>query len=227
MHAYLQYTETLCVPASLRLGVEFHYFMTCHHLQVHLSYALVTVADELPEEAEAGLGGERGVAEEESTDGGAGLGGKGGEEGAELGVEQAIGDGGDERGEGDAKDAEGEQGVVDAVADGAEDARQRGVEIAGLVQDQAGEVLELGGGEGMTVRAVGQGIEVARWGAGPARAELGVAVGAAGGVAAHGPAAAARDGAAGFARVTRHGWAHRMRDAWRVMRDAWRVMRGA
>jgi len=74
-----------------------------------------------------------------------------------------------------------------------------------MFDQEGGEVFEVGRGEGVAEVAVPEGIEVAAGGTGGTGAEFGVAMGAAIGVATHGPGAAGGDVAVGFVRVAGHG----------------------
>ena len=127
------------------------------------------------------------------------------EEGLQLGGEEASGDDGDELGEETAEGDEGHERVGGAGLEGLDGEADLEGEVSGLFDEVAGEMFEVGWGEGVGVAAVLEGVEVTVGGTGAARAELGVAVGAAAGVAAHGPGAAAGDLAVGFVRVSRHG----------------------
>ena len=127
------------------------------------------------------------------------------EEGLQLGGEEASGDDGDELGEEAAEGDEGHERVGGAGLEGLDGEADLEGEVSGLFDEVAGEMFEVGWGEGVGVATVLEGVEVTVGGTGAARAELGVAVGAAAGVAAHGPGAAAGDLAVGFVRVSRHG----------------------
>jgi hypothetical protein len=125
-------------------------------------------------------------------------------EGVEFGFEEAGGDEGDELGEEAVEGDEDGEGVGGAGLDGlGGEAKLKG-EVGGLFDGAEGEVFEVGWGEGVGVAAVLEGVEIARGSASAARAELGIAVGAAEGVAVHGPVGAAGVCAVGFVGVSWH-----------------------
>ena len=127
------------------------------------------------------------------------------EEGVELGDKEAVGDAGEEGGDEGLEGGEGFDGVVAAVVDGAGGEVEVVGELMGCAEDGVDELVEVSGGEGMGVLAGAEGIEVAGRGAGATGPELGITMGAAVGVAAHGPVAATGDLAAGFVWVSGHG----------------------
>jgi hypothetical protein len=123
----------------------------------------------------------------------------------EFGGAQA---GGDDEGELNDEAAEGDEGQEQVVRTGLDglggEAKLEG-EVGGLFDEEGGEVFEVGRGEGVAEVAVLEGIEVAAGGTGRTGTEFGVAMGAALGVATHGPGAAGRDVAVGFVWVAGHG----------------------
>lgn len=126
------------------------------------------------------------------------------EEGLQLGGEQGVGDYGDELGEEAAEGNEGHEGVAGTGLEGLNGQADLEGEVVGLLDDVAGDVFEVGWGEGVAVAAVFEGIEVTPGSAGSPGAEFGVAMGAAAGVATHGPGAAAGDLTVDFVWVARH-----------------------
>jgi len=131
--------------------------------------------------------------------------GDGLEVGAEFGGELVLGEAGLEVGEGGLEGEEGLVRIAGAALEGLCEAAEVGGEAVRLVDDLAGEVEEVGPGEGMGVLAGFEGVEVAGRGADEARSEFEVAVGAAAGVAAHSPVAAVGHLTAGFVWVSGHG----------------------
>jgi hypothetical protein len=127
------------------------------------------------------------------------------EEGVELGDKEVVGDAGEEGRHESLEGEEGLDGVLTAAVDGADG----GVEVVGELvvgaEDGVDELVEVVRGEGVGVLAGAEGVEVAGRGAGAAGAELRVAVGAAVGMAAHGPIATTGNLAAGFVRIAGHG----------------------
>jgi hypothetical protein len=130
----------------------------------------------LAEEAELpfGIGGMGAL--DELTDEVARPGREGGEVGAQLGVQGARRDLGDERGQDAAQGEEDEEGVVHAGLDGMQDLAEVDGQAVRVIDDAPGEVVELGGGEGVAVRTRTQGVEVPCRRASTTRAEFCVAV---------------------------------------------------
>jgi hypothetical protein len=126
-------------------------------------------------------------------------------EGAELGDKEIVGDAGEEGGQEGLEGEEGLDGILAAAMDGLDGAVEVVGELVGCAEDVVDELVEVVGREGVGVPAGAEGIEVAGRGAGAAGAEFGVQVGAAVGVAAHGPVVATGDLAAGFVRISGHG----------------------
>ena len=116
----------------------------------------------------------------------------------EFGGAQA---GSDNEGELNDEAAEGDEGQEQVVRTGLEglggEAKLEG-EVGGVFDQEVGEVFEVGRGERVAEVAVFEGIEVAAGGTGRAGAEFGVAMGAALGVATHGPGVAGGDVAVGL-----------------------------
>jgi len=130
--------------------------------------------------------------------------GKGAEESVQLRGEYLDSDAVDELVE---KAPEGDQGheeVARASVDGLGGQADLQGGVVGLFEDAAGEIFEIGWGEGVGVVAVFEGVEVAGGSAGAPGAELSVAMGAAAGMAAHGPGTAAGDFTVFLVRVSRH-----------------------
>jgi hypothetical protein len=127
------------------------------------------------------------------------------EQSFQLGGEEALGDVGDELGEEAVEGDEEQEGVADAVLEGLGGPAEVEGEVSGRFQDLGGEALEVGWGEGMAMAAVFEGVEVARGRTRATGAELGIAVGAAAGMAAHGPVAAAGNLTGGLVGVSGHG----------------------
>jgi hypothetical protein len=126
------------------------------------------------------------------------------EEDVELGDEEVIGDAGEKDGKEGLESSKGLDGVVAAVVDGADGGVEEVRELVWRVEDVLDELVEVVGRERVGMVTGAEGVQVAGLGAGAAGSELGIAVRAAVGVAAHGPVAAARDLAADFEFVSRH-----------------------
>jgi hypothetical protein len=90
--------------------------------------------------------------------------------------------------------------------DGADDGVEVQRDLVGDGEDGCDEVIELVEGEGVGVLTGAQGVEVAGWGAGAARAQLVVAVGAAEGARPHGPIAATGYLTGALGGVSGHGY---------------------
>ena len=127
-------------------------------------------------------------------------------EGVELGDKELVGDAGEESGDEGLEGEEGLDGIVAAAMEGLDSEAEVVGELVGVVEDGLGEDAEFVGSESMGVVAGAKGIEVAGWSARATGAELGIAVGAAVGVTAHGPGMAAGDLAVGFVRIAGHGF---------------------
>ena len=125
-------------------------------------------------------------------------------EGVELGFEQAGGDEGEDLGQKAVEGDEDRKGVAGAGLDGLDGEAKLEGEFGGLVDGVEGEVFEVGWRERMGVAAVLEGVEVALGSASAARAELYIAVGAAEGMAVHGPVSAAGVCTVGFVGVSWH-----------------------
>jgi hypothetical protein len=133
-----------------------------------------------------------------------GLGVKACQEGVQLDGVGQDSDAGDEQGAETIEGNEDQEGVAHAGLDRAQGEAYLQREVTGLVDGDTGETLHVGQGKGMAVIATGEGVEIPRRSAPATRAKLVVAVGAAAVAAAHGPGAAARNGAACLVRVSRH-----------------------
>jgi hypothetical protein len=127
------------------------------------------------------------------------------EHGVGLDGEELGGDERDELAQGGAEGDEGPVGVVGAGVDGADGDGQALGQVIGVAGEVLGQFDEVEGGEGVGVVAGLEGVEVATRRAAAARAEFGVAVRAAQGMAAHGPALTAGILAARFVPVSGHG----------------------
>jgi hypothetical protein len=126
------------------------------------------------------------------------------EEGMELGDEEAVGDTGEEGWHESPEGSEGLDRVLAAAVDGLDGEVEVVGELIGCVEDGVDELVEVIRREGVGVVTGPEGIEVSGRGAGASGPEFGVAMGAAMGVAAHGPVATAGDLAAGFLRISGH-----------------------
>jgi hypothetical protein len=128
------------------------------------------------------------------------------EKGIHLGGKEPYGHLGNEVGKGGAEGQQGPEGIrLGAAADGPGGEAEVIGQLVGLVDELVGQAAEVRGRQGMGVVPGFEGVEVGRRRTTATRAELGVAVGAAVGVAAHGPGAAAGCLAAGLVRVSGHG----------------------
>ena len=126
------------------------------------------------------------------------------EEGVQLGVEEVAGDEGQEIGEGGTEGEEGLDGIGGAAVDGVGHAGEGLGQPVRFAGELSGQAMEMGAGDGMGKLTGLEGVEVAPGRTAPAGSQLGVAVGPAAGLAAHGPVAAAGGLAAGFVRVSGH-----------------------
>jgi hypothetical protein len=128
------------------------------------------------------------------------------EEGVKLGDKEVVGDAGEENGDEGLEGDEGLDGVVATVVDGAGGGVEVVGELMGRAKDVVDELVEVSGGEGVGIVTGASGVEVAGRGAGAPGSQLGITMRAAVGVAAHGPVAATGDLAAGFERISGHGF---------------------
>lgn len=114
-----------------------------------------------------------------------------------LGDKEIAGDTGQEGRYEGLEHEEGLGGVLAAAEDGLDGELEVMGELIGCAEDGVDELVEVVWREGVGVLAGAEGIEVVGGRAGVAGPEFGVAVGAAVGIAAHGPVATTGDLAAG------------------------------
>jgi hypothetical protein len=130
--------------------------------------------------------------------------GEGAEESTQLRGEYSDSDAVDELVEKAPQGDQGHEEIARAGVDGLDGQADLQGSVVGLFKDTAGEIFEVGWGEGVGVVAVFEGVEVARRSASAPGTELSVAMGAAAGVTAHGPGTASGDFTVFLVRVSRH-----------------------
>jgi hypothetical protein len=166
---------------------------------------LLEVGGHVAQEAELVFGTQgQGVFPENGLQPGAALGWDVTEKVLQSGGKEVLGDEGQKLGERSLGSDEGLEGVAGAGVDGGDGALEVSGELLRVGGELPGKVVRAGGIEGMGVLAGSEGVEVAAGGASATGAEFGIAVGAAMGVAVHGPVATALYLAAGLVGISSH-----------------------